>query len=261
MKLAKVYTGYGPWALVTGASDGIGKDFVYELARNGFSLLLVARRKDILDKLKADITAKYGVTVACLDLDLSLPANVEQLLKEAKAKEVGLAVLAAGFGSGGEFLNLPLDVELNMVDLNCRTCVNLSHGLLGQFEKRKKSGLILFGSLVGFQGAPFCATYSATKAFIQSFAEALHHEVKTKGIDVLSVAPGPVSSGFGKRAAMRMSMAQSSEGIAKICLSALGRQSTVRPGFLSKFLGYSLIILPRPFRTRIMKKIMSDMVT
>lgn len=259
-KISKMYSQYGPWALVTGGSDGIGKDFVFELAKNGFSLVVVARSKNVLENLQSEVSKKYDVLVEAIDMDLSQQSSLEKLHQITKSKDIGLAVLAAGFGSGGEFINLPIESELNMVDLNCRTCVQISHDVLGQFQRRKKSGLILFGSLVGFQGAPFSATYSATKAFIQSFAEALHHEVKSKGIDVLSVAPGPISTGFGKRAGMKMSMSQNSKGIAKICLSALGHQTTIRPGFLSKFLGYSLITLPRFIRTRIMKQIMSGMV-
>ncbi len=257
---SKFLTKYGPYALITGATDGIGKDFVYELARQGFSLLLVGRRKEILESIRSDINKEFGVTVEHLSLDLSKQADLEILIKNLGSKDIGLAVLAAGFGSGGEFSKLPLDLELNMVDVNCKACVQLSHSLVNKFEGRKKSGIILFGSLVGFQGAPFSATYSATKAFMQSFAEALYHEVKPTGIDVLSVAPGPVSSGFGNRAGMKMSMSQSSQGIAKTCLAALGKQNTVRPGFLSKFLGYSLITLPRSIRTLIMKQIMTGMV-
>lgn len=251
---------YGEWAIVTGASDGIGKDFVYELAKHGFSLILVARRKSILEDIQRDLKERFNSNVEVYSLDLSSEDDTNKLINSLEGKNVGLAVVAAGFGSIGEFSKLPLESELNMVDLNCRSVVQFSHRILSIFSGRKKSGLILFGSLVGFQGSPFSATYSATKSFIQSFAEALHHEVKSKGIDVLSVAPGPVETGFGNRAGMNMGQAQSPEGIAKVSMSALGNQTTVRPGFLSKFLGYSLITLPRGIRVVLMKQIMSGMV-
>ena len=120
--------------------------------------------------------------------------------------------------------------------------------------------VILFGSLVGFQGVPWTSTYAATKAFVQSFAEGLYGEYKGKGNDILSVAPGPVKSGFGGRASMKMGMSQSPNGIAKKSLSALGNTATIRPGFLSKFLGYSLATAPRRIRSFILKQIMSSMV-
>ncbi|MCG6149794.1 SDR family NAD(P)-dependent oxidoreductase [Leptospira levettii] len=126
--------------------------------------------------------------------------------------------------------------------------------------KGERKGLILFGSLVGFQGVPWASTYAATKAFIQSFAEGLYWEYKKSGVDVISVAPGPVQSGFGERAGMLMGNAQETRGIAKKVLKNLGKSITIRPGFLSKFLGYSLILLPRYLRTLLLKQIMGKMV-
>ncbi|XDD43688.1 SDR family NAD(P)-dependent oxidoreductase [Leptospira sp. WS60.C2] len=252
---------YGPWALVTGATSGIGKDFAQELAKKGFSLVLVARTKSKLEELSRKYQTECGVETYPISVDISQANGLEELLKKTTDLNIGLVVHAAGFGSAGSFSDLDLANELNMVDLNCRSTVQLSHGFCNRMRNRGKSGLVLFGSLVGFQGSPWSATYSATKAFVQSFAEALYHEEKGYGIDVLSVAPGPVETGFGSRAAMQMGMAQSSEGIAKECLKALGRQMTVRPGFLSKFLGYSLSTAPRPLRVTIMKGIMGGMVS
>jgi short-subunit dehydrogenase len=115
------------------------------------------------------------------------------------------------------------------------------------------------GSLVGFQGTPTAANYAATKAFIQAFAEGIHYELKPFGVDVLSSAPGPVASGFAKRADMKMGQAATPEEVARGTVEALGRQVTVRPGFLSKFLGWSLIMLPRLTRVRLMHAIMGGM--
>ncbi|WP_423789647.1 SDR family NAD(P)-dependent oxidoreductase [Leptospira levettii] len=115
-------------------------------------------------------------------------------------------------------------------------------------------------SCKGFAKVKLDQTYAATKAFIQSFAEGLYWEYKKSGVDVISVAPGPVQSGFGERAGMLMGNAQETRGIAKKVLKNLGKSITIRPGFLSKFLGYSLILLPRYLRTLLLKQIMGKMI-
>lgn len=251
---------YNKTALITGASEGIGKDFAFELARQGFSLYLVARNQEKLKKVQHELKEKFGISVSIGNKDLSDTRAVASLLEETKDFSFGIVVLAAGFGTGGEFSSIPIETELNLVDLNCRSVVQLSHHFINQSKGKERLGLILFGSLVGFQGVPWTATYAASKAFVQSFAEGLYGENRGQGIDVLSVAPGPVNSGFGGRAGMNMGMSQSPNGIAKSALSELGKSSTVRPGFLSKFLGYSLSSLPRSMRSLILKQIMSSMV-
>ncbi|GBF51750.1 KR domain protein [Leptospira ryugenii] len=252
---------YGDFALVTGATEGIGKDFALELARQGFSLYLVARNETKLKSLQTELSKMGAKDTKVLSLDLSESKNINQLFEITKDISFGLIVHAAGFGSGGPLHELSLENEMNMVDLNCRSVVQMSHHYIQKsIQKQRKLGLILFGSLVGFQGVPWTSTYAASKAFVQSFAEGIHREYRSKGIDVLSVAPGPVASGFGSRAGMKMSMAQSSKGIAKICLKALGKTETIRPGFLSKFLGWSLITLPRKMRSILLQQIMHDMI-
>lgn len=118
---------------------------------------------------------------------------------------------------------------------------------------------MLFGSLVGFQGAPFSATYAATKGFVQSLAEGLAVELRPHGVSVLSVAPGPVGTGFASRAGMTMGKAARPERVATSALRALGRYGTVRPGFQSKALGWSLGMLPRRMRVLAMGQIMQGM--
>jgi short-subunit dehydrogenase len=257
MKLKEKYKN---WALVTGASDGIGKDFAHELAKEGFSLYLVARRENKLHELQSELKSKYGIEVKINALDLSDTKSIQRLQEETESIDFGMLVLAAGFGTGGEFEKIPLPEELNMIDLNCRSVVALTHHFIRKSLGKRKLGVVLFGSLVGFQGVPWSTTYAASKAFIQSFAEGLYGEYKGRGIDILSVAPGPVNSGFAGRAGMIMGMSQSPTGIARSSLSALGKSSTVRPGFLSKFLGFSLATAPRGVRSFILKQIMASMV-
>lgn len=251
---------YGPAAVITGASDGIGRACAEALAAAGFAVVLVARREAELQALARDLTARNGVQAHAFAVDLSQPGAVDRLLTRTHGMEVGLVVAAAGFGSIGPFVEKAVAEEANMVDLNCRSVVELSHGFGRRMAAAGRGGLMLFGSLVGFQGSPNAATYAATKGFVQAFAEALAVELRPLGVTVLSVAPGPVATGFAARAGMAMGQAATPALVAAGALAALGRQGTVRPGFLAKVLGWSLGTLPRAARVRIMGKIMGRMV-
>lgn len=125
---------------------------------------------------------------------------------------------------------------------------------------RRTGGIVLFSSIVAFQGVPRQANYAATKAWVQVYAEGLRHELKPKGVDVLSVAPGPVATGFAARAGMTLGSAERPEVVARAALNALGRKGTVRPGRLATMLEAALSPLPRRGRTRIMGQVMAGMI-
>lgn len=250
---------FGPTALVTGASDGIGRAFAKSLAGQGFDLVLVARRDHVLHGLARDLAAKHGIDVQVIAADLSVPAEVADVLSRTSALPIGLLIASAGFGSIGPFLDREPAVEANMVDVNCRSVVELTHGLATRMAARGKGGVVLFSSVVGFSGAPFSATYAATKGFVQSFAEALAVELRPCGISVLSVAPGPVGTGFAARAGMHMGKAETPETVARASLRALSAGGTLRPGGLAKLLGWSLAALPRWGRVRVLGQIMKSM--
>ena len=251
---------FGPTALVTGASDGIWRAFAERLAAEGFDLILVARRAEALHEIARRLQTRHGTRVEVMPADLSNPAAVPALLEWTSGRPIGLLVAAAGFGSIGPFLERDLCSELNMIDLNCRSVVEISHGFGARMAAEGRGGIVLFGSLLGFHGAPLSATYAATKGFVQGFAEGLGAELRPRGVSVLSAAPGPIATGFAARAGMQMSMGQRPEGVARSALGALGRRRTVRPGFLSKFLGWSLAMLPRWGRVRVTGLIMKGMV-
>lgn len=254
-----LYRRFGPTALITGASDGIGRAFAQRLAAEGFDLLLVARREGGLRDLATALEARHGTRVTVLPRDLSEPASVHGLLEQTADQPIGLLVAAAGFGSLGSFLDQDVGQELNMIDLNCRSVVELAHGMGSRMVAQGRGGIVLFGSLVGFHGAPQSATYAATKGFVQSFAEGLAAELRPGGVSVLSVAPGPVATGFGARAGMHMGLTQEPDVVVRSALAALGRRTTVRPGFLSRFLGWSLGLLPRGGRVQVTGLIMKGM--
>jgi hypothetical protein len=241
--------------VVTGASDGIGREFARALAKEGFKLVLVARRHERLAELEVEL----GVDSKIVAVDLGTPEGLATLERETLQLDVGLLVASAGFGTSGPFLEAPRDAELSMIDVNCRAVAALSHHFGQRLVKRGRGGLVLLSSLVAFQGVRHAANYAATKAWVQSFAEGLQLELAPFGVDVLASAPGPIRSGFGERADMKMSMALGPEAVATSSLKALSRRGTVRPGWLSKVLEWSLMFLPRWGRVRVMSLVMGGM--
>lgn len=254
---------YGPWALITGASDGIGREFAIALAHHGVHLALVARRETLLAALAEQLTMEYGVTCRAIAMDLGTSDAAEALDDSTHDLDIGLVIAAAGFGTSGPFLSGDLDNERDMLAVNCGSVLALTHRFGHRFGQRfahgRRSGLVLFSSLVGFQGVPGAAHYAATKGYIQSLAEGIAPEFAARGIDVLATAPGPVHTGFASRAGMRMGRALTPAQVAAATLAALGHRTTVRPGWLSKLLGWSLATLPRWGRTRILTLIMRGM--
>lgn len=249
----------GAWAVVTGASDGIGRAFAQALARHGVHLVLVARRADRLRALADDLARGHGIQAQVLPLDLGAPDALASLVAATDALDVGLLVAAAGFGSTGPLAESDLATELDQLQINAGAVLAQSWHFGRRFAERRRGGLVLMSSVLAFHGTPLSANYAATKAYVQSLAEGLHHELKPSGVDVIACAPGPVASGFGARARMRMARTETPEVVAHQTLLALGRQSTVRPGGLSKLLGWSLATAPRALRVAIMGRIMAGM--
>lgn len=258
-RMAEFRNRYGPWAVVTGASSGIGRECALWLARAGLNLILVGRRDAELQALAGEIERRFGVQVRKLVADLSEEKEVRRVDEAAQEFDVGLLIAAAGFGITGDFAGADLPDELGMLDVNCRAVLMQSRHFGERFVRRGRGGLVLFGSLLGFQGAPRAAHYAATKAYVQTLAEGLHVELAPHGVDVLASAPGPVHTGFAYRAKMRMGAADNPVNVAHATLSALGRKMTVAPGPLSKFLTGSLMTAPRWLRVRIMSAIIGRM--
>src|SRR6478609_9058129 len=162
---------YGPWAVVTGASSGIGKEIALRLAASGLNLILVARRQDLLENVALDLSGRNGIETRVIAADLATKAGIEAVVAGSRDLDVGLLVAAAGFGTSGPFLESDLTQELEMLDVNCRALLSQSLYFGRRFAERGRGGLILLASLVGFQGTPFSAHYAATKAYVQSLAE------------------------------------------------------------------------------------------
>jgi uncharacterized protein len=252
---------YGRWAVVTGASTGIGEAIARTLAARGLDVVLVARSRERLEHLATELETAHGGKAIALPLDLARPESVKDLAAATASFDVGLLVAAAGFGTSGSFLASSIDEELGMIDLNCAAVCAQAHHFATRFAERGRGGLILFSSIVAFQGTPFAANYAATKAYIQTLGEGLARELGPVGVDVLAAAPGPTASGFADRAGMQMGGADTPEQIAGPILDALGKRTTVLPSARAKLLRWAVLTMPRRSgRVWIMGNVMKGML-
>lgn len=184
--------------LITGASSGIGEAFARRLAADGHDLVLVARSEKALHELCDELMLKHKITAHYVVLDLSEADSVYKLLAETTRHEMEVDWLInnAGFGSVGDFSKLDHDRELEMIDLNIRALVSLTHIYLGPMRERGHGTIINVSSAAGFQPIPFMATYAATKAFVSSFSEAIAEENRPLGVRVLTLCPGSTKTNF-----------------------------------------------------------------
>ena len=235
-------------ALVTGASSGIGKELARLFAADGHDVVLVARRLPLLEALASELGARYGRKTWAVACDLSSAAGVESLLGELAARglEVDFLVNNAGSGTTGRFVDSPLAREVAMAELNAMTVVRLTGALLPGMVARRRGRVLNVGSWAGFQPGPYMATYYASKAFVNSFSEALFEELRGTGVTVTVSCPGPTRSEFAERSGagtanlFRLPMA-SAETVAREAYRALfaGRAVVVH-GFIAR-LGVQLL--------------------
>ena len=252
----RLKTNFGDWAIVTGASSGIGLELAIQLAQAGFNLVINARNAEKLDQVKRDLSAQHSIQIKTVEADLSKSSGIDKLIHESQGLNIGLLINNAGYGTSGLFVDSSLHEETDMLKVNCEAVLSLTHFFAQKFKQQKRGGIIFLSSLVAFQGVPYAANYAATKAYIQSFAEALAVELKSFGVSVLAAAPGPVESNFGQRANMRMGKGLKPSELGVPILSALGKQTNVIPGLLSKILIYSLRTVPRFAKVKIMQLVM-----
>jgi uncharacterized protein len=182
---------YGPWAVVTGASSGIGAEFVRQLAAEGFNVVLAARRGELLRTLAEDVERRCAVRARCVVVDLSEESAVDTLLAEVKDLDVGLVVSNAGTGQPGHFLDQDHREQLKRFRLNALSHLNIAYAFGGRLARRGGGGLILGGAMGAAQGIPFSACDACSKALVQSLGESLHIELKRKRIQVMTSSSPP----------------------------------------------------------------------
>jgi len=237
-----------PVALITGASAGLGVDFARQLAAQGKRLVLVARRKERLDALAAELG-----NARAIGEDLSLPGAFDRLMADlaAHGEHVELLVNNAGFGLTGRFAELDGKRQRQMIDLNCGALTELAHAVLPGMIERKSGAILNVASTAAFQPGPGMAVYFATKAFVLSFSEALHEEVKKHGVIVSALCPGPTATEFGEVAGFGPSnlldkVASDSPSVVRAGLAGLEKgKAVIIPGLMNKSTAQAHRFFPR----------------
>jgi uncharacterized protein len=245
--------------LITGASSGIGQAFATTLAKKRQNLVLVARSEDKLHGLCDELMFQYGITAHYVAVDLNDFEADQRLFEETEkhGMEVDWLINNAGFGSMGDFVELNLERELEMIGLNVMVLVALTHRYLQGMRKRKRGTIINVSSTAGFQPVPFMATYAATKAFVTSFTEAIAEENRRFGIIATALCPGPTDTNFFTAAnSTPFSAMQTAEEVVETALRAIERQkSHVISGWLNYFKAHAATIAPNSLVTKFISSI------
>ena len=249
-----------PWALITGASTGIGYALAVYLQRKNYNLILVSQNNKRLTKASSDLKKKYpnkNLEIINICADLSRKSEPTNIYKKVKSKKISIDILInnAGIGFAGAFANSSFDKHLNLLEINVRALVELCHLFSLDMQRLKKGCILNVASIAGFLPGPFMAMYYSSKAFVLSFSIALHKELEASGVSVSCLCPGPVKTPFHKKAGTdkrilgklgNFIFSTSPEKVAKVAYHGLLKNKLVIfPSFLDKIITFILSFLPR----------------
>jgi hypothetical protein len=249
---------YGEWALVTGASSGIGLEFARALARQGVSCVLTARREDRLGALAAELERAHGVRTRIVVADLADPGGADRVADAVADLPVGILINNAGFGYAGRVEKQDTERLRALVQVNCVAPVVLTHRILPKLRARGRGAIVITGSIAGHQPLPHLAAYSASKAFDRFFGEALWGELRGSGIDVLVLEPGPTDTEFQAAAGELPHPGEPATDVVAVALDALGRQPSVVSGWRNWLQGQLHRILPRSILVLVAGEVTTD---
>lgn len=240
---------YGPWALVTGASSGIGMEFARQLAERSVNLVLVARREDRLNTLAGELGNKYAVDVKVVAADLAKDDFMDRVRNATSGLEIGLLVNNAGLTTTGPVVDNRLEDEIHLLNVNCRAPLMLAHEFGRQMCDRKRGGMIFLSSVVAFAAVPDWTNYAASKSYDLMLAEGLAVEMKKHGVDVMALCPGFTRTEFAEFARINDLMSMDVEPVVKYALRKLGKTRIAVPGIINKFNSLSTRLSPRFINT------------
>lgn len=247
------------WALITGASSGLGSDFARQLAAAGKQLVLTARRQELLDQLAAELRQQYGVRVEVLPLDLGQRNAPTLLCEQLKAKQIDVDILInnAGFGVYGNFLETPWERVEAMLELDILSLVQLTRLLAAPMVARGRGHILQVASIGAYQPCPTYAAYGAAKAFVLHFGEALNHELRGTGVNCTVLSPGVTATEFfavsgQQQTTYQKIMMMDSPTVVRIGLKSLFKGvPSVVPGLGNKLGVWGLRLMTRPFATAV----------
>jgi short-subunit dehydrogenase len=253
----------GKWALITGASSGLGLEFADLLAAQKVNLVLAARRQESMEKLASDLRRKYAVNVLVEAIDLAAPGAASRLKCSLDERSVTVDVLLnnAGYGLHGVLLDTPIERTTDMIQLNITTLTELTY-LFGRDMVARRSGhILLVASLMAFQAVPSYAAYAATKAYVLALGEAVHNELRPHGVVVTTLCPGHTATGFDAAAGATTSallrlLTMKPRPVAASGIAALSKgRAMVVAGLSNKMVAFSNRLTPRSMQRATMKRI------
>ena len=224
---------YGDWALITGASSGIGEEYARQLANFKINLVLVARRKKMLEALSEQLIAQHKIKTVIVSIDLTSPHFLKEIEQQIIHLDIGLLINNAGFAITGSFLDAALESQIQLLDLNCKAPLILSHYFGNKMMEKNKGAIINIASASAFLPLPYWTNYAASKAYLLHFTEGLWYELKGKGVDVLAVCPGATKTGFAQTANIQLQGMNVQEVVSE-SLKTIGKKPTVVIGFKNK---------------------------
>ncbi len=243
---------FGPWAMITGASSGIGEEFARQLAASGLHLVLVARRLSALEVLGSELAHTFGIRYRAIGLDLTTDDALATLTEATQDLDIGLVISNAGAMTAGDFLLMDHQALQRDLRLNVQTHLDLTHRFGQYLAQRGRGGLLLVASTTGLQGVPFAAEYAAAKAYVLSLGEALHVEFQKVGVHVTALSPGATdtpmiaASGFDP-AQMPMKPMTTRQCVAEGLAALAANRATHIPGRLNRLMA---AMMPRSLATR-----------
>jgi len=248
-------------ALITGASSGIGLDFVHLFAADGYDVALVARTEARLREIAADVERRFGVTAHVIVADLAKPHVAREVMAQLPMP-IDALVNNAGFGVAGEFAATDLESELEMVQVNISALTEMTKLVLQQMVPRRSGRIVNVASTAAFQPGPLMAVYYATKAYVLSFSEAIADELRDSGVTVTALCPGPTATNFAAAADMTdrrlftVSKPMSSEKVARAGYEAMKRGKRIEiAGLRNKVMAQSIRISPRRLVTAVVRRL------